>query len=278
MKRIFDLVGDLLNPKKTARQFLESARQLRADEEITQAEKEYERALEIALETKDHDSVAEASFELAGVCQRLDKIAVAETHLRRAYQTWEDSEEWEHSANCLTELGKLYMAQHRLPDAEKMLQYSLAIYQQQFGGEHANLANTVGYLGDCYLKMKSYADAEKPLLRAVESAEKQEGSDNPAVALWLHKLGNCYSFQEKPQEAEKTYKRAVAIYEQNKSSETKDSALSVCACYHDFGRFYIGQKRKDEGRKLLKQAMEIAQGFPGYLGEADLADDLETSN
>lgn len=272
MKRLFEMVGDILGPKKGHPHFMALGGQAFNNGNYMDAEKEYARALETALEMRAHDDVAEISTKLGQIYERTDRLAVAETHYRRAHQTEEDSEHFEQSAKILVMLGRLYQKMRRLPDAEQVLNYSMAIYQQQFGANHAGIADAATTLADCYLDRNSYAEAERLLLRAISIDEIERGEGDPLVAEGTHKLAISLAGQNKDGDAEKAFKKAVRAFEKNAASYDKQTAHKACACYHDFVRFYTKKSRNADARPLVTKAMELAESYPGYLDEADLAE------
>lgn len=276
MKKLFEMVGGLLGPKKTHAYFMEQGAKAVENEQWSEAEKEYSRALEMAEEAKAHTEIAQISLQLARINERLDKLAVAEPHYRKAYQTHEESEEFNDAAQCLVLLGRLYYKQRRYPDAEQVLQYAMAIYQQQFGQHYEGIAEAATTLADCLIGRSNYAEAEKLLLRAVNIDETSKGDNNLVLATEVHKLALCFDKQDKDGDASYNYKRAIGIYEKNAASLTRQQAHQACACYHDFARHYLKLNKSADARPLLDRASALCEEHPGYLDEADVAEKLAT--
>lgn len=275
MKKLFEM---LLGPKKTHAHFMEQGAQSLENGQRTEAERHYVRALEIAEEAKAHTAIAQISLQLARINEQNDKLAVAETHYRRAYTTHEESEEFEDAGKCLVLLGRLYYKQRRYPDAEKVLEYAMAIYQSQFGSHYQGIAEAAVALADCLMGRNMFAEAEKLLLRASSIDQDAKGPDSPVVAEELHKLAVCCDKQNKDGDAEYNFKRAVAIYEKHNSSLTRELAHQVCACYHDFGRHCLKVGKNGEAKPLLERASQLCESHPGYLDEADLAEKTAAMN
>ena len=272
MKRLFEMVGGLLGPKKTHIYYMEQGAAAIESADYQTAEREYLRALELAEEARKHDDIAKISLQLGYICEHQDRLAVAETHYRKAYQTEEDSEHYEEAANALVVLGKLYHKMRRMPDAEQVLQYAMSIFQQHLNPQHRGVADAAVTLADCYLDRKSYAEAEKLLLRAIAIDTAEKGADDPAVAVCVHKLALALAGQSKEKEAERSFQQAVGAFDKMKSSMNKETAHKACACYHDFGRFYLQRQRQGDAKPFLSRGLALAEEFPGYLDEADLAD------
>lgn len=268
MKNLFE---KLLGPKKTYAHFMDEGAKAVENEQFSEAEKNYTKALEMAEEAKAHTAIAQISLALARINERLDKLAVAEGHYRRAYQTHEESEEFDDAARCLIFLGRLYYKQRRYPDAEQVLHYALAIYQQQYGQHYEGIAEAAVTLADCMMGQNSYEEAEKLLMRAI-SIDERKGEDHPALARQLHKLAVCLDKQQKDGDAAKHFAKAVEIYKKQEATFNKEVAHDACYCYHDFARHYLRLGKSTDARPLLEKAMELAEKHPGYLDEADLAE------
>lgn len=270
MKHLFSAVGSLL-AKKTHGYYMDlGARALSADN-LPEAEKNYTRALELAEEAKAHDAVAEISKQLGFVCQKLDKLAVAETHFRRAYQSHEDSDQYAASADCLMLLGSLYQKQRRFPDAEQVLQYAMSIHQSHFGNQAPGIVKAASCLAECYLSRGSFAEAEKLLTRAIEIEESKAG-DKAQLAVDNYMLALAYAGQAKGQAAEAAFNKAGQLFDRLTESSTAELAHKACACWHHLGKFLCDAGRSKEAVFALDKALSLAEQFPGYLDEADLAD------
>ncbi len=272
MKRLFDMVGDLLGAKKPYTHYMEQGSKALGEHAYVEAEKEYLRALEGAEEVRKHDDIAAISLQLGIICERLDKLAVAETYYRKAYQTEEDSEKHAEAAEILVMMGRLYHKMRRMPDAEQVLQYAMSIYQQQFTANHPGIAEAAICLAQFYMDKKSYSEAEKLLMRAIAIEEQEKGSNNVEVAAATKMLAISFDFQDKDEEAEKSFQHAIQAYESCRDSFDKPTAHDACACYHDYARFLLRRGKEQDARPMLKSGLDLADAYPGYLDEADLAD------
>lgn len=275
MKQLFSWVGELLGPRKNVDYFLETAAKQADDGNHDEAEKLYRRALEMAEEAKDHESVASAAYGLARVCEAQDKFAVADTYYRQAYQSWEDSEEHERTAQCLVSLGKLYIKQRRLSDAENVFHYAVRIYQQQHGNEAVSVAEVCSLLADCCLQERSYREAQNLLNRAVQIYEKSYDSNHPVLAENLYNLARSYYLENDHETAERLFQRALDIFDSDSNDNFTKYAHVVCSCCHEFGRSLQQRGKKEQALALLKRARDIADQFPGYLNEAELVDEYK---
>lgn len=272
MKNLF---AKLLGPKKTYTYYMEQGAQALQNGNYQEAEKEYARALELAEEAKAHREVALSSIALARIAEATDKLAIAETHYRKGYQTHEESEEFDDAAKALLAMGRLYYKQRRYPDAEQVLQYALAIYQQQFGSHYEGIADAANTLADCLMGRNSWDEAEKILMRAVSIDENAKGKTSPMVGMEFHKLGVCCDKQAKDSDAAYNFKRAVEVFEANRASLNREDAHKATACYHDYGRHLARLGKTADAKLAFGKAVELAEQYPGYLDEADLHEKLK---
>ncbi len=268
-------LSDIFGSKKTVQSCLEAADQAADVADYALAEKLYLQALEMAEEKKEHAQVAVCSFKLGQICQAQGKNAVAETHLRRAYQVHEDFEEAEDAAICLIALGKLYREQHRLAEAEQLFHYVLRIYQQEHGDDCQQMVEPSMLLADCCLKQGGFVESENLLRRVLSIQEKQYGAQSLEVAGPLLHLAQCLSRQDRLTEAEEHFLRAFDIYTAASAEKGRETALSLCACCHEYGRVCLKLSKPEQAQKLFRQAAVLAEEFPGYLQEADLVEELE---
>jgi tetratricopeptide (TPR) repeat protein len=271
MKNLF---ANLLGPKKTYTYYMEQGAQAVQNEQHQEAEKQYARALEMAEEAKAHREVALCSMALARINEHMDKLAVAETHYRKGYQTHEESEEFEDAAQALLAMGRLYYKQRRYPDAEQVLQYAMAIYQKQFGNHYVGIADAANTLADCMMGRNSYEEAEKLLMRAVSIDEDAKGNSSPVLGYELHRLAICFEKQNKNSDAEYNYKRSLEVFEKNRPTLTRAVAHQTAAAYHDYGKYLTKAGKAADAKNAYGKAMELAEKFTGYLEEADLAEKL----
>jgi tetratricopeptide (TPR) repeat protein len=272
MKNLF---AKLLGPKKTFTYYMEQGAQALQNGNLQEAEKEYVKALEMAEEAKAHHEVALSSMALARIAEQMDKLAVAETHYRKGYQTHEENEEFDEAAKALLAMGRLYYKQRRYPDAEQVLQYALAIYQQQFGTRYEGIADAANTLADCLMGRNSWDEAEKILMRAVSIDEEAKGKTNPIVGMELHKLAVCFDKQGKDGDASYNFKRAVEVFEANRATLDRDAAHKAAACYHDYGRHLSRLGKAPDAKSAYTKAMELAEQYPGYLDEGELHQQLK---
>jgi tetratricopeptide (TPR) repeat protein len=270
MKQLFGWLG----AKKTAGTYVEAGLKALGEEDYNTAEKHFAKALEMAEEAKDYDNIAISSEKLGDICFRQGKNAVAETHYRKAYRTHEDSEDFDETAGCLIKLGEVYRKMARTPEAEQVFHYAMQIYQQHFGAEDQRVARAASCLASSSVDQKLWEEAGKLYERAAKIYKAQLGSDHYHSADAVANMALCYANCKDFANALKHFQEATEVYTRIGADQDGATAHSVCLCYHEYGRTYLAQNKSQDARPHLQKAMEIADRFPGYLNEGDLADDL----
>lgn len=271
MKQLFGWLG----AKKTAASYVEAGLKALSEEDYNSAEKHFAKALEMAEEAKDYDNIAISSEKLGDLCARQGKNAVAEIHYRKAYRTHEDSEDFEETAECLIKLGEVYRKMSRTPEAEQIFHYAMQIYQQHFGAEDQRVARAASCLASTSLDQKLWEEASKLYERAAKIYKAQLGGDHHHSADAVASIALCHANRQDYASAIKHFQEATEVYARIGADQDGARAHSVCSCYHEYGRIFLAQSKLQEARQHLQKAMEIADQFPGYLNEGDLAEDLK---
>ena len=95
---------------------------------------------------------------------------------------------YEMAAGLMNDLGVLYKARSRFPEAEAMLKRALKMYEEARGAQTSGAAMVLHNLGVVYLEQKQFAEAEPPFRRALAIREKAFGPTHPAIAASLEAL------------------------------------------------------------------------------------------
>lgn len=201
----------------------------------TEAEPLYQRSILIREQQlgKDHPDVATTLNNLATVYEMQGRYCEAEPLLQRAVAIGEEHLGSDHPnvALYLSNLANIYREQRKgmanpysylvpgfqEPDnysseAEPLYQKVLAIWEQQLGKDHPNVATVLNNLADLYRVQRRYSEAELLLQRAMVISEQQLGNDHPDVARSLNNLAEVYREQGRYGEAEPLYIRAWSIF------------------------------------------------------------------
>lgn len=270
MKGLFSFLG----PKKDAGYYLENGEELANQGKLDEAEKALSRALEMADEDKDYDRAASARVKLGRLAETQNRLAVAEAHYNKAFRHYQDEEEWEMAGNLLLWLGTICRKQRRRDEAIQLFGTAQK-YFMDVNCDALLIADAAERLSGCCLEDNNFQMAEKHLKTAIEKrSEKVDAHDLSISRLWKH-MGVSLAGQNKDKDAEEAFKKSLAIHEKNTENEDRESSIDLCSCLHEYGRLLLRLNRKKEAKEIMERADKVCQEVPGYLLEADLADDLK---
>lgn len=175
-------------------------------------------AVEIAMHFQKGDEIQKAAFYFnkAGSAFR-DKYDFSGgiLNLNKALQIRETILGAEHveTADSLSNLAALYMAQGTFEQAEPLYLRVLEIAQTNLGAEHPDIIPPLNKLATLYMIQGKYDDAEPLNLRALKIKEKALGLGHPDTAASLLNLAHLLWLQGKYDQAEPYYQKATRIYE-----------------------------------------------------------------
>jgi tetratricopeptide (TPR) repeat protein len=207
-----------------------------------------------------------------GKYQRTDRPPLGYHHDNLAY------------ADSLNNLAELYRTQGRYSEAEHLYERSLAIWEQQLGKDHPNVANSLNNLGLLYQAQGRYAEAESVYRRAwsismnvlgennrltqivwgnlqllvqqaVNVGRAEDLSDHPHIATQLNNLAEAYDKQGRYSEAESLYLRVIQIRKTQLGADHLDTAASL----DNLAFLYYSQERYAEAEPLLQQILQIRE-------------------
>ena len=185
-----------------------------AKEEVQQALKDYEKALEL---DPDH---AWSLFLMARAEATNKRFAAAESLLQRSLDIRKKTLGDEHPevAVTLQNLAMVYLQQGKTEEAKSLLEKVLAIDEKEQNPHR--LAVTLNSIAATYLMAKEYSEAEPLLRRSLSLLESIVDPNRPHVGpaeelvSVLGNLGFLYYKQEKYKEAKVQLERSLALAEQ----------------------------------------------------------------
>lgn len=255
--------------KKDAAFYIEGGETAFSAGELGEAEKCFSRALELAEEKKEYTSIGIATFKLGEVAEKQDKSAIAEKYFTAAFRHHQDLEEGEESAKCLLRLGIVCFKQRRLEESTQIFGTAEKYFHDE-DPDHPGVAESLTWLAKSCMTGKHFPMAEKHARKAISAIQTRKGDDEALGELW--KLaGECCAAQNKNAEADAAFKNALTIYDGHHDSAGQ---LGLCSCLHAYGRWLIGQNKRDEAAEVMQRAWRICEEIPGYLEEAELASEL----
>ncbi len=158
-----------------------------------------------------------------------------------------------HLAISLSRIANLYHDQGRYAEAEQLYLRSLAVREEQLGGNHANTSTSINNLAELYRDQGRYEEAEPLFLKALTISEKQSNySDISAI---LNNLANVYQSMGRYDEAEPLYVRSLAIREKQLGADHPDTATSL----NNLAGLYRATGRYIEAEPLFSRSLAISE-------------------
>jgi tetratricopeptide (TPR) repeat protein len=210
----------------------------------------YERAF-----GEDHPNVATALNNLAVLLQTTNRLAEAESLMRRALSIDERSFGKDHPkvATALNNLAQLLQAANRLAEAEPVMLRVVTIFEKSFGKDHPNVATALNNLAQLLQMTNRVAEAEPLERRALAIDERSLGEDHPSVARDLNNLASLMQLTHRLAEAEPLVRRALDIDERSFGPDHPEVAVDL----HNLAALLESTKRCREAEPLLRRALAI---------------------
>lgn len=157
-------------------------------------------------------------------------------------------------AIVLSNLGQLYVDEHRVAAAEPLLGRAVSIFEKSANVDH-HLASAFNELAQCYLLDKQYAKAQPLLIRSLSIYERTLGPEHPYLAAPLSNLGFIYNATQQYASAIQVLERALSILEKSLGSTHPQAAniLDILAAS------FWGQHEADKADLCLRRALSIAR-------------------
>lgn len=253
------------------------ARLLAADFQFSGAYKNYLDAVE-----KDSANVGnlwEVAYFLQSQNQHVSAMSVYEHAL---ILTKTDAER----ASILNNLGNLYRANNKMPEAEKALNEAMSI-RRQLADKNPDifllyLANTLNNIGEYYRLNNKMPEAENAYTEALsirrKLADKNPDTYLPNVAETLNNLGNYFRANQKMPEAEKALIEALSIGRQLVARNPDAFMANMAGTLNNLGDFYRINQNMPEAEKAFIESLSIRRQLTDKNPDAFLPDVASTLN
>jgi tetratricopeptide (TPR) repeat protein len=190
----------------------------------------------------------EVEFEHWAECERLRPHALACAQLIKTYEM-----AFVEAARLLNQAGFYLYEDADYLEAEPLYKRALAIWENELGTEHPNVAACLNNLGLLHKAQGRYKEAEIEYQRSLKIRGNVLGPEHLDVAKVLNNLATLYYSQRRYGEAEPFYKRALEIREKALGLEHPDVAQSL----NNLGALYYSQERFGEAETRYQLALDI---------------------
>ncbi|HEX6910750.1 MAG TPA: tetratricopeptide repeat protein, partial [Longimicrobium sp.] len=162
-------------------------------------------------------------------------------------------------ANCLGNLGQVYMKLGELELARTTLERALTIASAAWGEDHKDVAGHLNSLGMVSEKIGDYPSALTYYDRALRTVERVLGNEHRFTAYCLNNLGSVHQNLGNLAEAGRYYERALAIHTRELGARHPDVAVAM----NNLGTLYVSLGDLLRARKYIEAAIEIEEGVFG---------------
>ncbi|HYM73849.1 MAG TPA: CHAT domain-containing tetratricopeptide repeat protein [Stellaceae bacterium] len=193
----------------------------------------------------------------AAALERLNRPKEAERLYRAAIAALEpqQGEGRARLAIALGNLGILYKSEHRLDEAQPLLEQAVAILEALSTPDHPHprLATALNNLGTLREDKQDFAGAELLYQRALDLDRAMFGPDSPRLATRLANLGGMYVTENRLDDADKALKAAMRI-DRAAYGDDHPKVAQLCLA---FARLFTAQKQWEAAHALISRAADI---------------------
>ena len=264
MRKYKDLESQLASrTDDTAKQ----AKALLSEGKLEEAEKLFLQALDNELNKakKATTQAAANAYSLAKIKALQLNYPAAEAYYKKAIQLDPDN------AIYLNDLGVHLRILGKYPEAESVIQRSLAIREKVLGPDHPEIATSLNNLATLYYYEGKYSEAEPLVLGSLAILEKNLGQDHPNVGRSLGNLAELYTIEGKYREAEAIHQRSLKIIEKHLGQNHPDVAISL----NNLALLYFFEGKYSEAVPLYQRSLSI---FENLLGKVNPNTKLVSNN
>lgn len=193
--------------------------------------------------------------ELALLCERLKEFPRALAILERVHtiHIQAGGEESATSADDLSNMAMIHMANHKPEVAAEVLQQAVEIRQKLLGADHPGLVPELDRLAAIRILNREYEQAERTYRQALLIRERFEGKDDADLISSVEGLAFSLFGQKKYDDAEPVYKRLLGLWE---TSMGPDYAM-VAVTLDKLAMFYREQARWHESEEAAARADRV---------------------
>ncbi len=143
---------------------------------------------------------------------------------------------------------------------EPLFRRALAIYEQNLGKDHPDVATCLNNVGQLLQSTNRLTEAESVYRRALTIYEQNLGKEHPTLATCLNNLAVLLKSTNRLTEAESLYRRALTIHEQSLGKEHP----TVAADLNNLAALLQATNRLAEAEPLMRRALAIREQSLGY--------------
>ena len=245
--------------------------------QFTEAETYYQRALALLKSQSDHESTnyqsrySSLQHNLATLYQNTQRFTESESLFKESLEIYRrlaqpNPQAYEPDlAGTLNNLANLYSNTQRFAESESLYKESLVIHrwlaQSNPQAYESDLAQTLNNLAVLYSDIQRFTEAESLYKEALEIRRRLAHSNpqtyEPDVASTLNNLALLYSDTQRFTEAELLHKEALEIRRRLAQSNPQAYEPDLASTLNNLANLYQETQRFTESESLYKEALEI---------------------
>jgi eukaryotic-like serine/threonine-protein kinase len=162
-------------------------------------------------------------------------------------------------ATLLDTMGQVYQSLGLYETAVPMLEKSLKLRRELYGGEHLEVAESLHHLAAVLYDKSDYAAAHQLYRDALRLRRKLLGQEHPAVAETLNGLGLLLSYQAEYAESEAVLREALEMRRKFFGEEHRDVAESL----HNVGWALYQKGEVEQSERMVRQSLAMHRKLLG---------------
>ncbi len=222
------------------------------------------KAMQIFEDIDDSLGAAQCLKSLGNILQMTDQYSEATIKLERAMQMFEDIDDSLGAAQCWQSLGNILQMTNQYSEATIKLEKAIQKFEDI---DHSpGVAQCLQSLGNILRMTNQYSEATIKLEKAMQMFEDIDHS--LGVAQCLKSLGNILGMTNQYLEATIKLERAMQIF------EDIDNSLGTAQCLRSLGNIFQMTNQYSKATIKLERAMQMFENIDNTLGAAQCLQSL----
>jgi signal transduction histidine kinase/CheY-like chemotaxis protein len=216
-----------------------------------------EESIRICEELNDEVGLADAKYNLAGICYKTDNHHLGVVYLLDCLVIYKKFNDYHNQSKAHKSLGTIYEYFRDVANAERHYQY--AVETARNAGDRNLESNAYNSLSGVYLKRRRTVMAMETIEKSV--VMKQETGDIRGLAFAIYGRGKVYTSKRNFAKAKADFEESIKLHE--KMSER----LGLAMAYNKLGEMYIKMKDLTSAKKILKKGVSFSSRYNIILGK-----------
>jgi tetratricopeptide (TPR) repeat protein len=216
-----------------------------------------EESIRICEELNDEIGLADAKYNLAGICYKTDNHHLGVVYLLDCLVIYKKFNDYHNQSRAHKSLGTIYEYFSDVVNAERHYQY--AVETARNAADRNLESNAYNSLSGVYLKRRKTAMAMEIIEKSV--VMKQETGDVRGLAFAIYGRGKVYTNKRNFTKAKADFEESIRLHK--KMSER----LGLVMAYNKLGEMYIKMNDLTSAKEILKKGVSFSSKYNIILGK-----------